>query len=205
MWRLFLIFLIFLPINIFAQNSIETNYDFYVSPNIPSPKEEISLQILNIVKSPNTRIDWFVDGVLQKRDGDVSFKTTSGTLGQEIVVRAEIYRNDSFYGSAVERIIPLEIDIITEPTSYTPYRYRGLPIHRNGVPVNFTVLVNGLTPEGQQITINDVQFVWKKGSSYITDFAGERGLNQITTSFPIIGRDPLVTVENGDFTFRYKI
>lgn len=154
---------------VFAQNISEIgggDVGIVSNPRHPAPLSEVRLSLNDYNTSTiGASTYWFVDGVeLVDMRNERSITLTSGALGEETVVRAEMRSATLPTISMTHTIRPIEIDIILEADTYTPnfYKGRALPTPESSVRAFAYVHTgDGTSPDA-------LAYKWKFGETVLS-------------------------------------
>ena len=165
------------------------------SPATPSAGDTVDLTLASYsINLDSAKIVWYVDGVATKDGfGANTLTITTKGDGQTTSIRAVAQANDGTVVEATKDITPASIDLISEPTSYTPPFYKGRPLFINQGQAR-VVAVSSIVVDGKKVSPNQLVFKWSKNGVVSGSDSGiGRDSLLVVGSIPI--RDIAVSVE----------
>jgi len=141
------------------QNTIDVS----VSPSNPRAGENITLEVSSYsINIDAAKITWYVDGVNKEEGvGQKNLTIKAKDNGQSTIVRVVAETTNGTIVETSKTIIPGGVDIIVEPTSYTPPFYKGKPIFVNQGTMRI-VAVPDIFINGEKVSSKNLIFKWTK-------------------------------------------
>lgn len=167
--------------------SVTQQADIRFSPTTLRPESEVtaSLNVYSIDISGSS-IRWFINGT-ERTDAqntrEVTF--TTGSLGEEIVVRAVITPRNGAPVTVTRSGVVSDIDIIIEADTYVPAFYEGRPLPNAGATLRAIAIPH--TPNTSGLT-----YTWRLDNTVLFG-GGVRGKNVAEFEYPRFG-DPILSV-----------
>jgi hypothetical protein len=123
-----LFFLTVVPKTSEAQMSIQTNSpQLLLQPKLPEPNSEVNVSLdAYTMNTAGAKISWFIDGVeIAERANARSITVTTGELGEEMTVSAQVQQGGGGGFTVRSNIVPGAVDLVLEAETYVPPFYRG--------------------------------------------------------------------------------
>lgn len=150
-----------------------------ISPASPgygqTVKANISLPLVNL---NDATIKWMVNGVTKKESvGEKSFSFQTETDGRTSLIKVIITDlNNKTYEGLFE-VIPSEVDLILEPSSFVTPFYKGRSVLSPQGTAQVIAITN-IIIDGVKISDNKLVFKWKKDGNVLSEESGI-GKNQL--------------------------
>jgi hypothetical protein len=172
---LVLLSLIFLPLQIFAQeSSFSEEAIIAITPEIPAPRDTVlatvrSSQYINLKKA---EVVWSIDNKEIKRGiGESSFQFRAPDLGQVLNLKATIIRSPGDIFSNLITIKTAGLDLIHEANTYTPPFYKGRSLFTTQSNVTIAALAD-LRENNTRLSKNQIIYNWYRDGQYISSISG---------------------------------
>ncbi|MCB9808801.1 hypothetical protein H6776_00180 [Candidatus Nomurabacteria bacterium] len=139
------------------------------NPELPGPFEEVVLSLKSFVVNLDTsRITWIVNGEeLLSGIGEKEITTTSGNLGESLLVEVRIRWNQIDTLTKRIRIEPAYVDLLWEaPDSYVPPFYRGKALPASEGYLKVVALPSGVITNDQYV------YTWEHNGDVKQDQSG---------------------------------
>ncbi len=160
-------------------------------PTSPAPYTDTTISIDDYsINAVGSSIYWYVnDREEVSARNERSLKVTTGGLGERTVVKASLSRPNSPPISKSITLVPVQIDLITEASTYVPDFYQGRALPTSGSPVRFTAVVN----DGTETPNASYVFKWTLGENVL--FGGpKKGGESVEVEMPQYD-DEILSVE----------
>ena len=177
----------------------EGTFNLTIRPSNPVAGEKIIAHLQTNHDSNKALISWYLDGSLQAEGYGLNrFDFNVGKIGEKTILEANIITDTGVKRRKRIEIIPAEVDILWQTSTYTPAPYKGKnlsPSTDKGI-IQFVALPK-FTNDEKIENPNDFVFHWSLNGNKRTDLSG-RGRNMIEVDLNDIFRkdSASVTVEH---------
>lgn len=176
----FLVALFLAPTLAFAQ-VVPAPVQYVVYPEIPGPNANVSIEAQGVGDFlGNATITWTLNGkTVQTGTGDVDYNFTTGALGTQTLVGANIDSPTEGSFSQQWTFDPSLVNLIWEADTTAPPFYLGKPLYSAGSPIKvvaFPIVYNG----SSRIAQSALTYDWSQDDNPVPNVSG---LGRYTFSF----------------------
>jgi hypothetical protein len=176
-------------------NIVGEGVSITLDPQYPTPGETVTASIDDYsINNSGSSITWYIDDLSAPAvDNMRSVTFTAPAIGTAMKIVARLTFTDGRQIEAKKTIVPMYLDVIIEPQTYTPVFYKGraLPVH--GSIVNLTALLQ--TIDGP-VDTSKYSYTWTLNNKSVYGGARLGGNNaQITVPH---GRASVLTISIQD-------
>ncbi len=200
-------FLLVLNLPVYAQlelPNMASSIFITTIPEHPGPGETVRVYaqsvFYDLLKANNV---WEVNGkVVAQGIGVTEGTFVVGALGSRNTVVFEA-QSDTSTASARLTIIPTEVDLLYEASSYVPPFYRGRALPSEGTLVRLTALPRFQSSGGNFIPASSLLYTWKRNGSTVAAVSGRGKSSAVFPSPVLFGTDVIavdVTTADGTMT-----
>jgi hypothetical protein len=161
--------------------------DMLVNPTTPRPGATVTVSLQSYdTDLLRAGIIWYQDGGLVKSSvGNTKITIQAKkSLGASTVIKADITSSEGINIIKEATITSQDLDLIAEPSGYTPPFYKGSALYVPQGVVIITALPQIVDSNGVRVSTKDIVYVWKKSDRVISDSSG-LGRDRISISGPI--------------------
>lgn len=171
-----------IPDGIIEQISVE------ILPKVPSPNERVNIFVQSFSSDLNKGyFVWRINGVNQlEGNGETSFSFSAPESGRSLTVSLFIEKED---GGTITRSFdfsPADVDIVYEAETYTPPFYKGKALFTSESTFRLIAMPNFLSSNGNRVSPNTLIYNWSINGTNIQSqsgygkrvFRGEGGIVQ---------------------------
>jgi len=173
-----------------------TSVSISSSPEYPTPNSLVRLSLQSVfLDLPGSTVTWYAnDSVIAEGLGLTEATVTTGSLGTETRIRAEV-TGESASATATGVLRPTEVDLLWEADSYVPPFYRGRALPSPGSSVRLFVVPRFQRPGADSLLSPDeLIYTWKKNSRIVQAVSG-RGKHTVSVESPALFGTDTVSVE----------
>jgi hypothetical protein len=191
----------FAPIFVSAQTSgiqgvIDSSVSLTITPSTPGPNQAVSAVLdSSSVDLDTAIITWSVNGKkMQSGQGEKTLSLTSGSVGSETIVSANIVSTDG--GSLVESVTisPATVDLMWQGGGYVPPFYKGRTPWAGEGQITFLAIPNVLDENGNEIDPKTLIYKWTKDDTVLGESSGA-GQNSLTLTDSILSLPETIEVD----------
>jgi hypothetical protein len=177
-----------------------------MKPLYPKPGDLVDISVKDLGGNENNSfIEWSKDGQILL--SGIGSKTLSqhqiNRRGLPETIRIFIKRQDNSIVQTDFRITPAEIDLVYETYTKTPPFYKGKTDVTFESLVKIVAIPHILSPFGNRINGNDLNYRWKINGDVISEYSG-RGLNEVYYKIPMTDNEVEVVVDVETFDGEFK-
>ncbi len=183
----------------------DTGAQIEVDPRYPGPDETVALRFTDYSQSTNgSGLSWYIGGVHNPAFNNQSVikVRTPVKLGKPLTVEARLASTIGNERSAKTVLVPNQVDIITESTTFAPYFYKGRRVPSVGSFAHLVAVPHVFTTKGARVPVKDMVFSWTINNEIVKQARGDQSLDYTLST---IG-DSMVTlvVESIDSATRFE-
>ena len=145
-----------------------------IVPNTPRANDQVNITIESFSYDlSHAKIWWYVNDAL--RDSGISKKSftfTTGPVGSVSNIKYQIETAEGVKFEKTIKIIPSEVTLLWESSSYTPPFFRGKALFSFEGQLRLVALPNILKPDGTKYRPDELIYTWKRGMGTDTDASG---------------------------------
>ena len=164
---------------VFAQNylNVPQSADLLsvtMIPSVPAPGDNISVELRSYATNlDKADISWTINGEpVLKGKGEKHFELSAGKAGEKTALKITIRTSE---GETLVRdinIIPGNIDLLWEASTYTPPFYKGKALFTPQAELRVLAVPNIISANGKLIGSDDLIYRWKVNGKFIDKESG---------------------------------
>ena len=175
---------------------ISEDLEINLNPEIPKPKEPVSIYIESFSTDLNSSfIQWVEDGVvITEGQGVTNFSTIAPSSGRQKTISLNITKIN---GATIQKEIiftPSEVNLVYEAQTYTPPFYKGGSLFTSESDILFVAVPNLKSLDGISIDPKTLIYTWKIDNKVISSISGT-GKDTFLYNSPLLQRPMTVSVE----------
>lgn len=157
-----------------TENKLFEDLILDISPNDPSPGEEVTVKITTGATDLNkAQITWRLNNkIILDQIGATQLTFTLGQLNESQALTITVAKYGGGEITATHFFTPTEVDLLYEAETYTPPFYRGRAWSTHQSTVRVVALPRILDDSNRLIPAEDCSFTWRENGKVIQDQSG---------------------------------
>lgn len=175
-----------------------------MTPTHPEPGDMVHLSLKSsTLDLSQSSISWTANGhILKSANNSADIDIPAGNLGTETDLVVSATAPDGGSGAAYASIIPAQVDLLYDSTSFVPPFYRGRSLPSAGTNIRLQAIVHFKRQNGSAVAPSDITYTWRNNGVVVGSVSGRGRSAAIIPAATLYGTNTIeVTAVSSDQKF----